>query len=194
MAVIKKKATKKEGPNSSKDNTRIKKTKVTVKSKSATKADIKPIHPIAEGNRAPFFKAKNQQGKEVSLDDFKGKKLVLYFYPKDDTPTCTKEACNLRDNYQWLLKQGYAVVGISADTEQKHDKFVKKYNLPFDLLADTDKKIINAYGVWGPKLFMGRISDSIHRISFIINEAGIIERVIRKVESANHAEQIVEEM
>jgi len=139
----------------------------------------------------PSFKALNQEGKEISSDDFKGKKLVIYFYPKDDTPTCTKEACNLRDNHHLLMKQGYAVLGVSADSVKAHDKFVKKYQLPFDLLADTEKQIVKKFGVYGPKLFMGRVSDSIHRITFIINEKGIIEKVISKVEAANHYDQIV---
>jgi len=147
---------------------------------------------LKAGDKAPDFKAKDQTGAVVSLKDFKGKKLALYFYPKDDTPTCTKEACNLRDNYSLLKKEGYAVVGVSADDEKKHTKFVAKYDLPFQLLADVDMSIIKAYDVWGEKKFMGKIYDGIIRTTFVIDEKGKIEKVITDVDSKNHAEQILE--
>lgn len=144
------------------------------------------------GDIAPDFTGKDATGKEVSLDDFKGKKVVLYFYPKDLTPGCTAEACNLRDNYSTLKKAGFVVIGVSADSEASHAKFAEKKELPFTLLADTDKKIINAYGVWGPKQFMGRHYDGIHRKTFVIDENGKIERIFEKVKTKAHAEQILE--
>ncbi len=147
---------------------------------------------LKAGDKAPDFKANDQTGKSVSLKDFKGKKLVLYFYPKDDTPTCTNEACNLRDNYALLRKKGYSIIGVSADDEKKHTKFVTKYDLPFQLLADVDMNIIKAYDVWGEKKFMGRIFDGIIRTTFVIDEKGKIEKVITDVKSKEHAEQILE--
>jgi peroxiredoxin Q/BCP len=144
------------------------------------------------GDKAPDFKAKDQDGKNISLKDFAGKKLVLYFYPKDDTPSCTNEACNLRDNFSGLKKKGYAIVGVSADEEKKHKKFIAKYDLPFPLIADTDKKVIDAYDVWGEKFFMGRTFDGIVRTTFVINEKGKIEKVITDVKTKNHTEQILE--
>ena len=149
------------------------------------------ITRLKKGDKAPDFKAKDQNGKIVSLKDFKGKKLVLYFYPKDDTPGCTNEACNLRDNYSALKKQEYAIVGVSADDEKKHTKFIKKYELPFPLLADVDKKMIEAYDVWGEKHFMGRTYDGIVRTTFVIDENGKIEKVITDVDTKNHTEQII---
>jgi peroxiredoxin Q/BCP len=146
---------------------------------------------IKEGDKAPQFEGINQNGKKISLESFRGKKLILYFYPKDNTPGCTAEACSLRDNYDDLIKQGYSILGISADTDTSHKKFIEKYTLPFDLIADTDKKIIQAYGVWGPKKFMGKSFDGILRTTFIISENGIIEKIISKVETKNHAEQIM---
>ena len=147
---------------------------------------------LKEGDKAPDFKGKDQDGKVISLKDFKGKKLVIYFYPKDDTPGCTVEACNLRDNYATLKKEGYEVVGISADEEKKHKKFIDKYKLPFTLIADVDKKIIEAFDVWGEKKFMGKVFDGIIRTTFVINEKGRIEKVISKVDTKNHTEQILE--
>lgn len=147
---------------------------------------------LKEGEQAPYFKATDQEGKEVELTDFKGKKVILYFYPKDDTPSCTNQACNLRDNYQLLQQKGYVILGISADEEKKHAKFSKKYNLPFQLLADVDKRIIEAYDVWGEKKFMGRIFDGIVRTTFVINEKGMIEKIIKDVTTKNHTEQILE--
>lgn len=143
------------------------------------------------GDKAPAFKVNDQDGNEVTLTQYKGKKVILYFYPKDDTPTCTKEACNFRDNYSLLKKKGYVVLGVSVDTEKAHQKFIKKYELPFTLLADTDHKLVNAYGVWGPKKFMGREYDGIHRITFVIDEKGKIENVIDKVDSGDATAQIL---
>lgn len=146
---------------------------------------------LKEGEQAPGFKAKDQQGNEIQLADFKGKKVVLYFYPKDDTPSCTNQACNLRDNYTLLKKKGYVILGVSADEEKKHLKFSKKYDLPFQLLADVDKKIIQAYDVWGEKHFMGRTFDGIVRTTFVIDEKGIIEKIIKDVKTKEHANQIL---
>lgn len=147
---------------------------------------------LKAGQKAPDFKARDQDGNLVALKDYKGKKLVLYFYPKDDTPTCTNEACNLRDNYAALKKKGYAILGVSADDEKKHAKFIKKYDLPFPLLADVDMEIIKAYDVWGRKTFMGRVFDGIVRTTFLIDEKGKIGKVITNVVSREHAEQILD--
>ncbi len=147
---------------------------------------------LKTGETAPLFSGKDGNGEIISLKDFKGKKVVLFFYPKDDTPGCTAEACNLRDNYSLLKKKGYAVIGISADEQKKHKKYSTKYNLPFPLIADVDKEIIKAYDVWGEKQFMGRIVDGILRTTFIIDELGKIEKVITKVNTKNHTEQLLE--
>jgi peroxiredoxin Q/BCP len=144
------------------------------------------------GDRAPDFSFTDPEGKMVSLKDFKGKKLILYFYPKDDTPGCTAEACNLRDNYQILLKKGFAILGVSADSEQSHKKFIEKYVLPFPLIADKDKKIIKAYGAWGPKNLYGKVYDGIIRTTFVISEDGKIEHIFNKVDTKNHTDQILE--
>lgn len=146
---------------------------------------------LNEGDKAPAFSANNQKGEQVSLADYKGKKLVLYFYPKDDTPGCTKEACSLRDNYNVLLKQGYEILGVSPDNEKKHQKFIDKYELPFDLLADTDQAVANAYGVWVEKSMYGRKYMGIARTTFIIDEKGVISEIIKKVDTAEHAKQIL---
>ncbi len=146
---------------------------------------------LKEGDAAPTFSTPNEKGETVQLSDFSGKKLVLYFYPKDDTPGCTAEACSLRDNYQQFLAKGYAVLGVSPDAPKKHVKFIEKYSLPFSLLADEDHHVANAYGVWGPKKFMGRSYDGIHRTTFVIDESGKIERIISQVDTKNHAEQII---
>ncbi len=146
---------------------------------------------LKEGQKAPAFSGINENGEKVKLADYKGKKLVLYFYPKDDTPTCTTEACNLRDNYKMLKKQGYEILGVSPDKPAKHQKFIKKYALPFSLLADEDLTISNAYGVWGDKVLFGREYKGIIRTTFIINEKGVIEKLIDKVESKDHANQIL---
>ena len=144
------------------------------------------------GDKAPEFSGVNQNGEEIKLNNFKGKKLVIYFYPKDMTPGCTVQACNLRDNYEELQKKGYEILGVSADSEKRHTSFIKNFDLPFDLIADTDKSIINAFGIWGPKKFMGRTFDGIHRKTFVIDEAGIIENIIEKVKTKNHTAQILE--
>lgn len=138
-----------------------------------------------------MFKAKDENGNTVSLSDFKGKKLVLYFYPADNTPTCTVEACNLRDNFEVLRKAGYEILGVSPDSAKKHQNFIKKHDLPFPLLVDEDLTIIKAYDVWGPKVTFGKAYDGLLRTTFIINKKGIIERVIDKVESKRHTEQIL---
>lgn len=143
------------------------------------------------GQKAPDFKGQIQNGEEVQLSDYSGSKLVLYFYPKDDTPGCTKEACNLRDNFSVLKEKGFKILGVSPDPIKKHTKFIEKYELPFDLLADEDKEVLNAYGVWGPKKFMGREYDGVHRVTFIIDENGTIEHVIKKVKTKEHTEQIL---
>lgn len=145
----------------------------------------------AVGQKAPDFSALNQDGKTLSLADFKGKKLVLYFYPKDDTPGCTAESCNLRDNHQRFLDAGYAILGVSPDDVKKHKKFIEKYDLPFDLLADTEQTVANAYGVWVEKSMYGRTYMGIARTTFIIDEQGNIESVIEKVDTKNHSEQIL---
>jgi peroxiredoxin Q/BCP len=146
---------------------------------------------LKEGDKAPEFTTADQDGKTVSLSGFKGKKVVLYFYPKDDTPGCTAESCNLRDNYSVLQKQGYEVLGVSADNEKSHRKFADKYKLPFRLLADTNKEIINSYGVWGEKKFLGKKYMGIMRTTFIIDEKGIIKEIIKEVETKKHTEQIL---
>lgn len=146
---------------------------------------------LQEGDKAPDFNAPDQYGKNCSLRDMRGKKFALYFYPNDDTETCTKEASNLRDHYPQLKRNGYEVIGVShADIKSKR-KFSDKYNLPFRILADTDLSIVKAYGVYGEKLFMGRTITTIHRITFVIDEKGIIERIIHKVWSGKAADQIM---
>lgn len=147
---------------------------------------------LDKGDKAPHFESTDQNGNTVSLNDFKGKKVILYFYPKDMTPGCTKEACNLRDHNSELKEKGFEIVGVSADDEKKHAKFAEKYDLNFPLLADTEKEVIQAYGVWGPKTFMGKTRDGIHRTTFVIDENGVIEHVIKKVKTKEHAEQILE--
>ena len=144
------------------------------------------------GDQAPRIDAVDQNGEKIGLDQFKGKKVVLFFYPKDNTPTCTVEACNLRDNHVDLRNKGYEIIGVSADTERKHQNFIKKFDLPYPLIADTDKKVINDYGVWGPKKFMGREFDGIIRTTFVISEEGKIEKIIDKVKAKDHTAQILE--
>lgn len=143
-------------------------------------------------DKAPAFTTIDQDGNKVALKDFLGRKVVLYFYPHDDTETCTKEACNIRDNYALLKQRDITVLGVSIDDEKSHKKFVQKYSLPFTLLVDTDKKIVNAYGVWGEKLFMGRTIVSTYRTTFLINEKGKIDHIIEKVVSKSHTQQILE--
>lgn len=146
---------------------------------------------LKTGDKAPYFEGKDQNGNTLKLTDFAGKKLVLYFYPKDSTPGCTAEACDLRDNYNRFLAQGYAVAGVSKDSEKSHQKFIEKYNLPFPLIADTDTKITQAYDSWGLKKFMGREYMGTLRKTFIINENGIIEEIIDKVNTSDHTAQIL---
>lgn len=145
------------------------------------------------GDKAPGFTVKDQDGKEVSLSDFKGRKVVLYFYPRDMTPGCTAEACSLRDNYRYLLKASYEVLGISTDSEKSHKKFAQKERLPFRLLADTDKAVHMQYGAWIEKSMYGRKYMGTARMTFIINENGVIEEVISKVDTKNHADQILKQ-
>ena len=147
---------------------------------------------LKEGSKAPAFKGKDQDGKTVSLTDYKGKKLVLYFYPEDDTPTCTVQACNLRDNYGILKNNGFEVLGISPDEVKKHKKFEDKYDLPFTLLADPNHVIIDKYGVWGEKQMYGRKYMGLHRTTFLIDEKGIIRKIFLKPKSKQHSEEIVE--
>jgi len=147
---------------------------------------------LQEGDPAPSFTATDQDGQPVSLADYKGKKLALFFYPQDDTPTCTKEACNLRDGYARLRRAGISVLGVSIDTEKKHRKFATKYQLPFRLVADPDRTIVSAYGVWGWKKFMGREFMGTHRVTFLINGQGRIDHIIGKVVSGDHTEQILQ--
>jgi len=145
---------------------------------------------LKEGSKAPMFEGIDQIGKTVKLSDFTGKKIILYFYPKDNTPGCTAEACNLRDNYKAILNKGFAVVGVSPDSEKSHKGFAGKYSLPFPLIADSSKKIMNDYGVWGEKKMYGKSYMGVLRTTFIIDEKGIIEKIIEKVDTAGHSEQI----
>jgi peroxiredoxin Q/BCP len=147
---------------------------------------------LKPGDKAPALHGVDQDGNNVSLKDYAGRKLVLYFYPKDDTPGCTAEACSLRDDHEALRKAGYDVLGVSPDNPAKHRKFVDKYALPFRLLADTDHKVAEAYGAWGRKKFMGREYDGILRSTFLIDEKGIIERIITDVRTKDHARQVLE--
>jgi thioredoxin-dependent peroxiredoxin len=147
---------------------------------------------LQEGDKAPDFTAKDQNGKTVSLSGYKGKNVILYFYPKDNTPACTAEACSFRDNYQSMLKLGFEVIGVSADTEKSHKKFETKFALPFTLIADTDKSIVEAYGVWGEKMLFGRKYMGIIRKTFVINEGGIIDKIIEKVDTQNASQQIID--
>jgi len=146
---------------------------------------------LKQGDKAPAINAKDQSGNTISLNEYAGKKVVLYFYPKDDTPGCTAEACNLRDNYDSLLNAGFDVIGVSTDNEKSHQKFIGKYSLPFRLISDTDQKVSNDYGVWGLKKFMGKEYMGINRTTFLINENGNIEKVIEKVDTKNHIAQII---
>jgi peroxiredoxin Q/BCP len=149
---------------------------------------------LKEGSKAPAFNAKDQDGNLVSLEQYKGKKLVLYFYPKDSTPGCTAEACDFRDNYQGLVAKGIDVVGVSVDDEKSHQKFIAKYELPFTLLADTDKKIVEAYGVWGEKNMYGKKYMGVNRTTFVIDEHGTIAHIIKKVDTKNSTAQVLELM
>jgi thioredoxin-dependent peroxiredoxin len=144
------------------------------------------------GDKAPTFESTNDKGEKITSESFPGKKIVLYFYPKDDTPGCTAQACSLRDSYTELRTNGFEILGVSPDEGKKHTKFINKYSLPFELLADTDQSVANAYGVWGEKKFMGKTYDGIHRTTFVIGEDGLIEKIFDKVKTDAHAEQILE--
>lgn len=145
------------------------------------------------GDKAPSINAKDQNGNIIKTEDFAGSKLILFFYPKDNTPGCTAEACNLRDNYQHLLDKGFKIIGVSADNETSHQNFATKFDLPFPLIPDVEKKIILDYDVWGEKKFMGKTYDGIHRVTFIIDENSNIEKIFTKVETKNHSTQILKE-
>ena len=150
------------------------------------------MNTLQAGDKVPNFEINDQDGNVIKLSDYKGKKLVVFFYPKASTPGCTAEACNLRDNYEELQSKGYQILGVSADSEKRQSNFKNKYEFPFPLLADTEKEVINAFGVWGYKKFMGKEYDGIHRKTFLINEEGVVERVIDKVKTKDHAAQILE--
>lgn len=147
---------------------------------------------LQEGDKAPLFRGKDQNGKELSLSDFIGKKVVLYFYPEDDTPTCTIQACNLRDNYSLLKKEGWTILGVSPDSSAKHKKFQIKFNLPFTLVADPDHIIIDKYGVWGEKHLYGRDYMGVHRTTFLIDDKGIVRKIFLRPKNKQHAEEIIE--
>jgi peroxiredoxin Q/BCP len=149
---------------------------------------------LKEGMAAPLFSGKDQDGKALRLEHFVGKKVILYFYPKDNTPGCTAESCNLRDNYADLAGKGYEVIGVSADSEQSHQKFITKYDLPFTLVSDPDKKILKAYGAWGMKKLYGKEYEGILRKTFVISENGMIMKVFNKVETKDHTAQILSEL
>lgn len=146
---------------------------------------------LKEGDKAPSFSGKDQNGKKISLTDFRGKKLVLYFYPEDDTPTCTIQACNLRDNYSILKREGFEVIGVSPDDEKKHKKFEQKFSLPFILLADPGHTILEKYGVWGEKQMFGNHYMGVHRTSFVIDGKGIIRKIFYRPKNKAHAEEII---
>ena len=147
---------------------------------------------LAEGMKAPDFSGKDQSGNEISLADLHGRKVILYFYPKDNTPGCTTESCNLRDNYRELIKKGFEVIGVSADSEKSHQNFIDKYNLPFNLISDSGKEILKAYGAWGLKKLYGKEYEGILRKTFIIDEQGVILKIINKVDTKNHTNQILD--
>lgn len=147
---------------------------------------------LKEGDKVPEFSAKDQDGNTINLSDYSGKKLIVFFYPKANTPGCTAEACNLRDNYKSLQDAGYELLGVSADSQKKQSNFKNKYEFPFPLLADEDHTVLNIFGVWGPKKFMGREYDGIHRKTFVINEEGKVSKVIDKVKTKDHASQLLD--
>lgn len=151
------------------------------------------MNTLKVGDQVPDFTVPDQDGNTISASDYKGKKWVVFFYPRANTPGCTAEACNLRDHYAELQVQGYSLLGVSADTQKKQSNFRNKYDFPFPLLADEKREVIEAFGVWGPKKFMGREFDGIHRKTFIIDEEGNVSRVIDKVKTKDHAAQILEE-
>lgn len=144
------------------------------------------------GDKVPAFSAKDQDGNTIHLSDYSGKKLIVFFYPKANTPGCTVEACNLRDNYAALQKEGYELLGVSADSEKKQANFKNKFEFPFPLVADEDHTVINTFGVWGPKKFMGKEYDGIHRMTFTVDEQGVVAKVIEKVKTKDHAAQLLD--
>ncbi len=150
------------------------------------------MNTLKVGDKVPQFTTKDQDGNTVALDDYKGKKLIVFFYPKASTPGCTAEACNLRDHYKELQDRGYTLLGVSADSEKRQKNFATKYDFPFQLLADEDHSVINAFGVWGPKKFMGKEYDGIHRKTFKVDKDGIVTEVIDKVKTKDHAAQLLE--
>ncbi|AEH02218.1 MULTISPECIES: thioredoxin-dependent thiol peroxidase [unclassified Lacinutrix] len=149
------------------------------------------MNTLKQGDKVPDFTVNDQSGNAISLSDYKGKKLIVFFYPKASTPGCTAEACNLTDNYKALQDEGYEILGVSADSQKRQTNFKEKYKFPFPLLADEDKEVINAFGVWGEKKFMGKTYDGIHRKTFLIDENGVVEHVIDKVKTKDHAAQIL---
>ena len=151
------------------------------------------MNTLKVGDKVPDFSSIDQDGNTISLSDYSGKKLVVFFYPRANTPGCTAEACNLRDNYKALQDKGFSLLGVSADSQKKQANFKAKYEFPFPLLSDEDRTVIETFGVWGPKKFMGKEFDGIHRKTFIINEEGVVERVIDKVKTKDHAAQLLEE-
>lgn len=146
---------------------------------------------LAEGQKAPALSGKDQNGNKISLSDFKGKKVALYFYPEDDTPTCTEQACNLRDNFSLLKKEGITILGVSPDDEKSHKKFENKFSLPFTLIADPKHTILEKYGVWGPKQMFGNHYMGVHRTTFLIDERGVIKKIFLKPKNKQHAEEII---
>lgn len=149
---------------------------------------------LQEGTKAPAINGKNQNGESISLEQFKGQKLILYFYPKDNTPGCTAESCNLRDEYEQLLDKGYEVIGVSPDSEKSHQNFIAKHNLPFNLIADTEKEVLTLYGAWGLKKMYGREYEGVLRTTYVIDETGTIVKVFAKVKTKEHVAQILKEM
>lgn len=150
------------------------------------------MNTLKVGDKVPEFTSFDQEGNEVKLSDFNGKKLIVFFYPKANTPTCTVEACNLRDNYKILQESGYQILGVSADSQKRQSNFKNKFSFPYPLLADEDHTLLNIFGVWGEKKFMGRTFDGIHRKTFVIDENGMVTKVIDKVKAKDHANQILE--
>ena len=166
-------------------------TLLTLTSCAQNETNQKQMTMLKIGDIAPAINSIDQSGNAITLEQFKGKKVVLYFYPKDMTPGCTMQSCNLRDNYKELSDKGYVILGCSADSPERHVKFIEKHDLPFPLISDESKEVLNAYGVWGPKKFMGREYDGIHRITFVIDEDGRIIDIITKVKTKQHSKQIL---
>lgn len=154
----------------------------------------KQMSKLQPGDQAPAFEGRIQDGKQVSLEDYRGKKLILFFYPKDNTPGCTAEVCSLRDGYEELSARGFELLGVSPDGEKKHQGFIQKYQLPFPLIADESKEILRAYGVWGPKALYGKLFEGVNRSTFILDEGGKILHIIEKVKTKDHARQILDLM